>query len=58
MATAMRAVSSVGVAIASSYASVCMDCRPLMMPAIACTATLAMLLSGCWRVRSTPDVWA
>ena len=28
------------------------------MPATACTATRAMLLSGCWRVRSTPEVWA
>ena len=28
------------------------------MPAMAWTATRAMLLSGCWRVRSTPEVWA
>ena len=27
------------------------------MPAIACAVTRAMLLSGCWRVRSTPEVW-
>ena len=28
------------------------------MPAIACTATRAILLSGCCSVRSTPEVWA
>ena len=27
------------------------------MPAVAWTATRAMLLSGCCRVRSTPEVW-
>ncbi len=27
------------------------------MPAIACTVTRAMLFRGCWRVRSTPEVW-
>ena len=57
VATAIRAPNSVGHDSTSSYASVWSDCRPPKMHAIACTVTRAMLLSGCWRVRSTPDVW-
>ena len=57
VATAMRAASAVGVENTSSYESVCSDCRPPKMPAIACVVTRAMLFSACWRVRSTPEVW-
>ena len=57
VATAMRAACVVGVENTSSYESVCSDCKPPKMPAIACAVTRATLFSGCWRVRSTPEVW-
>ena len=54
---AMRAAFSVGSARASSKASVCSDWVPPRAAASACSATRAMLISGCWAVSDTPAVW-
>ena len=53
----MRAVFSVGSAIASSIELVCSDCVPPSTPANASIAVRTMLTSGCCAVSDTPAVW-
>ena len=54
--TAIFAARSVGSASASSKPLVCSDCVPPQTAAKPCSATRAMLFSGCWAVSVTPPV--
>ena len=54
---AIRAVFSVGNAMASSIELVCSDCVPPSTPANASIAVRTMLISGCCAVSDTPAVW-